>query len=186
MRRVAVIGASGSGKTTLARALAERLAVPHVELDALHHGPNWTEASSEELRAAVLEALEEGHAGWVVDGNYQSKIGDLVVERADTIVWLDLPLALILGRLARRTAGRIIRGTELWNGNRETIRNAVFRRDSLFVWAIRSHGRHRREQPERLARLDADVVHLRGPREIARWVAVQPSVSAGATARDRP
>ena len=30
-----------SGKTSLARRLAAELNVPHVELDALHHGPNW-------------------------------------------------------------------------------------------------------------------------------------------------
>jgi adenylate kinase family enzyme len=186
MRRVAVIGASGSGKTTVARTLAERLGVPHVELDALHHGPNWAEANAEELQSSVVGALEGCREGWVVDGNYQRKIGDLVVEQADTIVWLDLPLALILARLTRRTARRIARRTELWNGNRETLRNALFSRDSLFAWTIRSHGRHRREQPQRLARLAADVVHIRRPREIERWLTAQPNVSAEAVSGSRP
>lgn len=35
MRRVSVIGASGSGKTTFAAALAERMGVPHIELDTM-------------------------------------------------------------------------------------------------------------------------------------------------------
>jgi adenylate kinase family enzyme len=39
--RIAVIGPSGSGKTRLAGRLAGVLGVAHVELDALHHGPNW-------------------------------------------------------------------------------------------------------------------------------------------------
>ncbi len=40
VRRVAVIAsASGSGKTTVGRALAERLDVQFVEMDALVHGP---------------------------------------------------------------------------------------------------------------------------------------------------
>ena len=174
MKRIAVIGASGSGKTSLGRSLAALLELPYVELDALHHGPNWTEASSEELQAAVLRELERHEEGWVIDGNYERKIGDLVVERADTVVWLDLPLALILLRLLRRTAGRIVRRTELWNGNRETIRNALFSRDSLFAWTVRSHGRHRRHQPGRLARLDVRLVHLRSPAEVRRWLAAQP------------
>jgi adenylate kinase family enzyme len=42
MRRIHVVGTSGSGKTTLARQIAERLDIPHVELDALHWEPHWT------------------------------------------------------------------------------------------------------------------------------------------------
>src|SRR5690349_13400054 len=86
MRRVAVFGASGNGKSTLSRALAERLAVPYVELDALHHGPNWAEPELEDFRRRVSEATAGD--GWVVDGNYEWKLGEIVTSRADTIVWL--------------------------------------------------------------------------------------------------
>src|ERR687884_2172384 len=98
-RRVLVQGVSGSGKSTFARALAERLGVPYVELDALHHGPNWTEAPADELRARVREAMTAAPDGWVIDGNYEGKLGDTVIAAADTIVWIDLPLRLMLARL---------------------------------------------------------------------------------------
>lgn len=113
---------------------------------------------------------------WVVDGNYHRKLGDLVLQRADTAVWLDLPLALKLRRTLCRTVGRIGRREELWNGNRETFRDAFLARDSLFVWLLRSHRSHRRELPDRLARESVaplDVVRLRSPEDVERWLSGQ-------------
>ena len=174
-RRIAVVGASGSGKSTLARALAERLGVPCVELDSLVHGPGWTEATNEELRSRLAPVLD-GEGGWVIDGNYERKLGDAVLERSDTVVWLDLPLATILRRLWRRTSSRIRTREELWNGNRESWRNAFVGRDSLFAWTIRAHRRHRRQMPGRLARpglRHLTVAHLTSPEEMHRWLAGQ-------------
>jgi adenylate kinase family enzyme len=172
MRRVSVAGTSGSGKSTLGRALAGRLGVPYIELDALNHGPNWTEATPAELRRRVDEAMAAAPDGWVTDGNYESKLGDLVLSRADTLVWLDLPLALSLYRIARRTTGRIIRRTELWNGNRESIRSAILVRDNLFSWAVKSHRRKRRELPEVESRHPhVRLVRLRSPQEVACFLA---------------
>jgi adenylate kinase family enzyme len=101
-RRIAIKGTSGAGKSTLGRQLAELLAVPYVELDALHHGPNWSAASATELRARVYAVIDHAD-GWVVDGNYGTKLGTTVLDRAQLIVWLDLPLLLKLRRLVRRT-----------------------------------------------------------------------------------
>src|SRR5262245_42754318 len=120
-RRFLIKGASGGGKTTLARAIAARTGLPYVELDALQHGPNWTEATAEELRARVEAALDDAR-GWVVDGNYDSKLGRRLVDRAEVIVWLDLPLATKLIRLVKRSALRYLTREPLWNGNRETLR----------------------------------------------------------------
>ena len=90
-RRIVVVGTSGSGKTTFARELAGRLGLPHVELDALHHGPNWYEPSAHEFRATIEDELFSLD-GWVCCGAYHHKLGELVPSRADTLVWLDLPL----------------------------------------------------------------------------------------------
>jgi adenylate kinase family enzyme len=120
VRRVAVIAsASGNGKTTVGRALAARLGVAFVELDSLVHGPNWTEMSDRDLRALVEPIARSD--GWVIDGTYRTKLGNLVLDAADTIVWLDLPLHVWLPRLLRRTARRLSGREALWNDNRETL-----------------------------------------------------------------
>ena len=163
-RRIVVKGASGSGKTAVAARLAADLGVRRVELDALHHGPNWSEPPLEEFRRRVEEATAA--SGWVVDGNYDSKLGELVLRRAELVVWLDPPLRTILARLWRRTSGRIRDRTELWSGNRESWRNALRGRYSLFLWAIRTHRRLRRELPERCYRLGVPVLRVRSPVEL--------------------
>jgi len=178
VKRVVVQGTSGSGKTTFSGTLAARLGVAHVELDALHHGPNWTEASAEELCERVSAALS-GRDSWVVDGNYYGKIGDLVLRQADTLVWLDLPLRVCLARLWRRTSGRIRDDVELWNGNRESWRGAFWGLESLFVWTVRTHVRRKLTWPDRFARLEhVQLVRLCSPAEVERWLATQAPPSA--------
>jgi adenylate kinase family enzyme len=162
-RRFAVVAtASGCGKTTVGRAIAEKLGVSFVELDALHHGPGWTEASAQELRARVQPLVETD--AWVVDGAYRGKLGDLVLERADVVVWLDLPMRVWLPRLLRRTFGRIARRQELWAGNRETLRGALLGRDALLPWTLRHYRSRRRRYPVELAAFP--TVRLRSQREV--------------------
>jgi adenylate kinase family enzyme len=169
LRRVNVKGTSGSGKTTFAEELARRLDVPFVELDALHHGPDWYQPTAEEFSATVREAMDALPDGWVIDGNYEGKLGSLVLDQADTIVWLDLPFTLKLRRLLRRTIGRIHGDIELWSGNRETLRGAFWGRDSLFGWMVRTHVRHRRTWPARFAG-DPRIVRLRSMEEARNWL----------------
>src|SRR5512141_1433681 len=134
MQRYAVVGLTGSGKTRLARALAERLGLPHIELDALFWGPNWQPAPREGFRARVAEAL--GGEAWVADGNY-SAVRDLVWQRAQALVWLDYSLPLVLWQLAVRTWRRITQREALWGGNRESLRAQFLSRDSLFLFALK-------------------------------------------------
>jgi adenylate kinase family enzyme len=169
-RKIVVKGASGAGKTTLAAELARRLGVPHVELDGLHHGPNWSEPTAEEFRARVRAAMDAAPThGWVIDGNYERKLDALVTDAADTVVWLDLPLRTLLWRLWTRTSQRIGNHVELRNGNRESWRTALWGRESLFVWTIRSWVRHRREWPRRYA-THPGFVRLRTPEAVQRWL----------------
>jgi adenylate kinase family enzyme len=168
MRRVAVIAsASGNGKTTLGGALAARLGVPFVELDALVHGPYWQETPDDELRAQLEPTL--GGDGWVIDGTYHRKLGTLVLDAADTVVWLDLPLYVWVPRLLRRTGRRLTGRERLWNDNRETLLTAFWGRRSLFGYALESHFRRRRSWPAELA--GRPVVRLRSTREVERWLA---------------
>jgi adenylate kinase family enzyme len=167
VRRICLIAsASGSGKTTTGRALAEQLDVPFYELDALHHGPNWTPATREELLAKV-EPIVRSEA-WVIDGTYRSRIGDVVPASADVVLWLDLPIRVWLPRLLRRTARRVIRREELWSGNRERLRDVVHPTNSVVLYALRNHRATRRTLAAELARFP--LVRLRTPAEVEAFL----------------
>jgi adenylate kinase family enzyme len=163
MTRVAVVtSASGSGGTTVGRELAARLGVPFYELDAMFWKPGWVESTAEELRAAVEPIV--ANDAWLIDGSYQSKIGQLVLGNADVVVWLDLPIRTWLPRLVRRTFRRARSGEQLWDGNYESLRTAFLSRDSLILFALRHFRARRRRYPERFA--GYRVVRLRSQAEI--------------------
>jgi adenylate kinase family enzyme len=161
-----VVGTTCAGKTTVAKRLAEQHGLPHVELDALHWGPGWNQPTAEEFRARVEEALAGDE--WIADGAYHGKLGSLVLDRAELVVWLDPPLHTVLYRLGTRTVRRVRSGEELWGGNRETWRGTVFSRDSLLLWALTTHRPRRVRYEERLARYD--VVRLRSASETEGWL----------------
>jgi adenylate kinase family enzyme len=135
--RVAITGASGNGKTTLAQVLSRRFDLPFLDLESA--GP---------ARATELLAGDE----WVSDATHERVLGDLVLVRAQVLVWLDLPLLLILWRALRRDR-RIAART---------------------VWA---HFSNRRAVPARAARYPhVRLVRLRSPREVERLLrAAQPA-----------
>lgn len=136
-KRIQVIGSSCAGKTTMARNLAEILNIPHIELDSLHWEPNWKEAETEVFKSRVAQAIAAEE--WVVDGQYTAKIGSLVNDKTNIIIWLDLSLPMILTRFFIRTFRRSWKKEVLWNGCQETLRNSIFKRNSLLMWILNTY-----------------------------------------------
>lgn len=164
-QRIAIVGSSGSGKTTLAESIAHALQIPHVELDALHWEPNWTEAPDDVFRSRLAAALS-GDC-WVTDGNY-SRWRSEIWSRADTIVWLDYPFFVVANRLIWRTLRRSLWQEELWSGNRESLQKAFFSRDSILLWMLQTYDKHRRQYPLLFAQPEfahLNTVQLRSPQQ---------------------
>jgi adenylate kinase family enzyme len=176
VRRVAVFGTTGSGKSWVAERLSARTGLRVIELDALYWGKDWQGAPVELFRHRVeRETRDDGRdgGGWIVVGNYD-QVRDLVWRPADTLVWMDLPFALVMWRLLRRTIGRALTREDLWGtGNRESFVRTFFSRDSILLWAIKTHRRNRKRFAVECGLLaqDKTIVHLRSAREVESFVA---------------
>ena len=140
--RILVVGTSCTGKTTLAGQIGVSLALPHIDLDDLHWLPGWKMRSKEEMRMLIGQKILR-QPEWVVSGNYTTAGRDTVWQDANTVIWLDYGLPLILSRYIKRTARRLRTKEPCCNGNVETWRSAVFTREILLRYILRSHF-HRR------------------------------------------
>jgi adenylate kinase family enzyme len=166
-QRISIIGTSGAGKTTVAAMAARRLGIPHIELDALRHGPHWIETPDEEFRRRVAARIEQPN--WVIDGNY-GIVRDLVWDRATAIVWIDPPHPVIMAQVIWRSVSRAITRQELWNGNREEVRKWMDPGHPI-RWALSTHARR---QADFLAAMGPKWIRLRTRKAIRDWLATLP------------
>lgn len=166
-RRVLVAGTSGSGKTTLAARVSEVLGVPHIEIDALFHGPSWTPRSDFEAEVLRFSAQPT----WVTEWQYH-QVRELLAERADLLVWLDLPRVTVMRQVGLRTLRRRLRREVLWNGNVEPrLRTMLRDPDHIIRWAWSTHHKTAVRVDALLRRRpEVPVVRIRSRPEARRWV----------------
>ncbi len=137
MQRVLVMGSSGSGKSTFARRLANLTGLPLVSLDALYWQPGWQPSEPEPFDLRVVEAASA--PGWIMDGNYtRFAAGGLRRQRADTVIWFDLPRYVCMSGIMARIVGSYGRvRPEMAPGCPERIDFEFLR----YVWTYRQQQR---------------------------------------------
>lgn len=173
--RVLIAGVTGSGKTTLAARIAALWALDHHEIDALHHGPNWTP------RPEFLDDVRSFAATdrWVTEWQYTSKGTDeIMTPRAQLGIWLDYPYRVVRSRLMRRTFGRSILRTEMYNGNVEKpLWKLLSTRDpyeNILSWQTRTLDFWTERMPEKREQFPhLTIVRFTHPRETEKWLRAQ-------------
>lgn len=165
--RISVIGLPGSGKSTVARIISEKLSIPHVHIDRFwfqaggrhgsHDTPNIEQVRAE-VRRNTVDALNTGE--WVSDGFY-SRLQPEIANRADVVIYLDIPLWRRLFNHALRTVRRSQRHKELNTWDDVAFFPEIIRRTYTTVPKIR----------EFISQYKSKVIILKSRKEINQYLA---------------
>ena len=170
-RRISVMGTSGAGKTHVATQLATILRIPYICNDAIIWQPNWVPTPTEQRLLSMRAAAAQD--AWTFDGNLTVPEDQTILERCDTIVWLDLPRWQVHSQVLWRTLKGLITGKPHWeNGNPESWR-IFFSKESIVWWSLKTFSERRRQyasifaDPEHAGRT---LIRLRSRGDVNRWL----------------
>jgi adenylate kinase family enzyme len=166
MQKICIVGGSGSGKSTLARELGRVIGLPVIHLDQHYWSKGWQARSLDEEWRAIHRRLIEGDR-WIVDGCYSSTLAERI-EACDTIIHLDLARWRCVFRVLKRTA------TSHGQVRPDLAEGCPERFDSEFlhyVWSFNETHRPRILRAVESWRGRRNVITLRSPRQVRRWLA---------------
>ena len=163
-KRVMIIGQPGSGKSTLARQLGVIFQLPVMHIDLIHWQTGWVERTGTEKDrlCAEVHAKEE----WIFEGG-RSGTWPERLERADTVIFLDFPLAVRAWRILKRRVE--YHGTtrpDLPDGCPENI-NREF---TTFIWRTRKTGREKMITLFNSIPAGKDKFRLRNKSEVEKFI----------------
>lgn len=165
MKRVMILGQPGAGKSTLARAIGAQTGLPVVHVDLIHWMPGWQERPyDEKVRLATEQELKEA---WVFEGGI-SRTWPHRLARADTLIWLDLPIRLRMWRVFKRTI------RDYGRTRPDLPRDCPEQFSAEFwhwIWKTRSTGRIKMQAFVSTAPADKRVYHLRSTAEVSAFLA---------------
>jgi adenylate kinase family enzyme len=166
MKRVAVFGNAGGGKSTLARRLAELTRLPLHVVDTMQWKAGGVAVPHQDYLRAHADLLRQDE--WIIDGFGCVESAWKRFSRADTLVYVDLPLVTHYWWVTKR----LIKG--LWTAPEGWPENSP-------LWSSTMAGYRviplcHREMTPRYRRLAADaagskrVHHLRSPAEMTGFL----------------
>lgn len=165
MNKVAVFGNAGAGKSTLSKRLGEITGLPVIPLDQLKYRPGGGEVPHQDYKAAHDQILQTEQ--WIIDG-FGSL--DTVWERlevADTLIYLDLPLAQHYWWVTKRLIKGLVVPPEGWPENSPLLRGTL---NSYYtVWLCHKKLTPKYRDYVRQAQAKKRVYHLQSPQQVKNF-----------------
>jgi adenylate kinase family enzyme len=164
MKRIMIIGGPGSGKSTLGRLLADKTGLPLYHMDHIHYRPGWNERTAEEKDVLCHQVHMEDR--WIFDGNHSRTFKERL-QRADTLIGLDMAVSLRLTRCLWRTFKSYGQSrADLPENCPESFDLDFYR----FIWRTRRHYPARTRQAIAAAPPHLTVHHFTNPNEVKNYL----------------
>ncbi|MCL2445941.1 MAG: hypothetical protein FWD06_04150 [Oscillospiraceae bacterium] len=167
-QRIMVMGNSGgAGKSTMARKLGECLSLPVVHGDVLGYQAGWVPISKDEVEQAFYAAAAQ--PAWVIEGEYRSCAFEYRLERADTMIFLDINVMVCLCRALKR---RVSYGSKARPCKPEGTVEQISWQFLSALLARRTLKRRKTQILARLAEIEPpkQVFHLKGRRAVKKFL----------------
>ena len=169
-----MVGNTCSGKSTVGNKIAKKTGIPFVELDAINFLPNWIGLNERDPRlfqAKIIDATKPD--SWLIAGSYEEHVRATVWEDINLIIWLDIPILVILGRLIKRSWRRWRTRELLWGTNYENFFRhfRIWSNDSLLFWAVTQHAKKRTRMLAVIGENSGpEIARLRSTKEIDSFI----------------
>ncbi|MEM8537323.1 MAG: DNA topology modulation protein FlaR [Pseudomonadota bacterium] len=170
MQRVMITGGPGSGKSTLARLMGDATGLPVYHMDHIHWLPGWVARPADEKIQMVHAIIARD--GWIFEGGHSVTFAARLA-RADTFIWLDLPVHLRFARVVWRT----IRDHGKTRPDMAPDCAEGFHRETWpfwrYIWRTRHSARAKLDTLAATA-THQQVVHLKSPSQVRAFLATLP------------
>ena len=166
MKKVAVFGNAGGGKSTLAKRLADLTRLPLYPLDMIQYRAGGGEVPYEEYLKAHADLLRQDE--WIIDGFGCVASAWERFSKADTLVYIDLPLITHHWWVTKRLIKGLFVTPEGWPENSPMWRSTMS--SYRVLWLCH------REMTPRYRQLVADVAaskrvhHVKSPAEMTAFL----------------
>ena len=166
MKRVAVFGNAGGGKSTLAGRLAELTGLPLYPIDVIQFREGGEKVSHEEYLKIHAKLLCQD--GWIIDGYGSVASAWERFTRADTLVYVDLPLLTHYWFVTKRFVKHLFGDPEGWPPNSPIWSSTVSSYHALWLCHRRLTPRYRQLVTKMAA--TKLVHHLTSPAEMRTFL----------------
>ncbi|MEH2078178.1 MAG: isopentenyl transferase family protein [Nostoc sp.] len=165
MKKVAVFGNTGGGKSTLSKRLSQVTGLPLHVLDKIQFQSGGTQVPDEDFLSTHHQILATER--WIIDGFGCMETLWLRLDKADTLVFVDLPLYLHGWWVTKRLITGYFKPPDGWPSNSPILRSSL--NSYRVLWLCHKYLTPKYREYIKQAQSIKSVYHIRSAKEIPQF-----------------